>query len=57
VDNDPLQRFVAARDSGDTYEQPLAELRAGRKASHWLRLSPMTLFAGIARSSRSSSGC
>jgi uncharacterized protein (DUF1810 family) len=31
-----LQRFVAAQDSGRTYEQALAELRAGRKTSHWM---------------------
>jgi uncharacterized protein (DUF1810 family) len=33
---DPLQRFVAAQDSGGTYEAALAELRAGRKRSHWM---------------------
>jgi uncharacterized protein (DUF1810 family) len=31
-----LERFVAAQDSGDTYERALAELRAGRKTSHWM---------------------
>jgi uncharacterized protein (DUF1810 family) len=31
-----LQRFVAAQDSGGTYERAAAELRAGRKASHWM---------------------
>jgi uncharacterized protein (DUF1810 family) len=31
-----LQRFVDAQDSGGTYERALAELRAGRKASHWM---------------------
>ena len=31
-----LQRFVAAQDSRGTYEQALAELRAGRKTSHWM---------------------
>lgn len=30
-----LQRFVAAQGDG-TYEQALAELRAGRKTSHWM---------------------
>ncbi len=30
-----LQRFVDAQ-SGRTYEQALAELRAGRKTSHWM---------------------
>ncbi len=31
-----LARFVDAQDSGRTYEQALAELRAGRKTSHWM---------------------
>lgn len=31
-----LQRFVDAQDRGGTYEQALAELRAGRKTSHWI---------------------
>ena len=31
-----LQRFVDAQDDGGTYEQALAELRAGRKRSHWM---------------------
>ncbi len=31
-----LQRFVDAQDSGGTYERALAELRAGRKVSHWM---------------------
>lgn len=31
-----LQRFVEAQDQGGTYEQALAELRAGRKRSHWI---------------------
>jgi uncharacterized protein (DUF1810 family) len=31
-----LQRFVAAQDSGGSYERALAELRAGRKTSHWM---------------------
>lgn len=30
-----LQRFVAAQDGG-VYEQALAELRRGHKASHWM---------------------
>ena len=29
-----LERFVAAQE--DTYDQALAELRAGRKTSHWM---------------------
>jgi uncharacterized protein (DUF1810 family) len=31
-----LQRFLDAQDSGGTYEQALAELRAGAKRSHWM---------------------
>jgi len=31
-----LQRFVDAQDSGGTYDRALAELRAGRKDSHWM---------------------
>jgi uncharacterized protein (DUF1810 family) len=36
--NDPygLDRFVAAQDKGGTYATALAELRAGRKRSHWM---------------------
>ncbi|HWC47881.1 MAG TPA: DUF1810 domain-containing protein [Solirubrobacterales bacterium] len=31
-----LQRFVSAQDSGGTYTRALAELRQGRKTSHWM---------------------
>jgi len=31
-----LQRFVAAQDAGGAYERALAELRAGRKRTHWM---------------------
>lgn len=31
-----LQRFVEAQDEGGTYEGALAELRAGRKTTHWM---------------------
>ena len=31
-----LERFVDAQDSGGSYQQALAELRAGRKRSHWI---------------------
>jgi uncharacterized protein (DUF1810 family) len=31
-----LARFVAAQDAGGTYERAVAELRAGRKAGHWM---------------------
>jgi uncharacterized protein (DUF1810 family) len=38
VTGDPydLQRFVSAQDSGATYERAIAELRRGRKTSHWM---------------------
>ena len=31
-----LQRFVDAQDRGGTYDAALAELRAGRKSTHWM---------------------
>jgi uncharacterized protein (DUF1810 family) len=31
-----LRRFVVAQDQGGTYAAALAELRAGRKTSHWM---------------------
>jgi len=31
-----LQRFVDAQERGGTFDQALAELRAGRKTSHWM---------------------
>ena len=31
-----LQRFVDAQDRGGTYQEALAELRAGRKRTHWM---------------------
>jgi uncharacterized protein (DUF1810 family) len=31
-----LARFVAAQDTRGTYHQATAELRAGRKVSHWM---------------------
>ncbi len=31
-----LERFVTAQDQGGTYDQALAELRRGRKTSHWM---------------------
>ncbi len=31
-----LERFVTAQDEGGTYDDALAELRAGRKTSHWV---------------------
>ena len=31
-----LARFVAAQDAGGTYDRAVAELRRGRKQSHWM---------------------
>jgi uncharacterized protein (DUF1810 family) len=31
-----LDRFVAAQDAGDTFHAAVAELRDGRKRSHWM---------------------
>jgi uncharacterized protein (DUF1810 family) len=31
-----LERFVTAQDAGGTYDRATAELRAGRKATHWM---------------------
>ncbi|UZX03596.1 DUF1810 domain-containing protein [Arthrobacter sp. CDRTa11] len=31
-----LERFVAAQDSGGTYEQALSELQLGKKTGHWM---------------------
>ncbi len=36
MDHERLQRFVEAQDEGGTYERALAELRTGRKTSHWM---------------------
>jgi uncharacterized protein (DUF1810 family) len=46
----PLDRFVAAQDSGDTYNNALAELRAGAKTSHWMWFV-FPQVAGLGRSS------
>jgi uncharacterized protein (DUF1810 family) len=31
-----LERFVQAQDTGGTFQRAVAELRAGRKVSHWM---------------------
>ncbi len=36
ADAHDLQRFVDAQDQSGTYQAALAELRAGRKTSHWM---------------------
>ena len=45
-----LTRFVAAQDSGGTYDAALRELRAGRKTSHWMWFV-FPQVAGLGRSS------
>lgn len=36
MEHERLQRFVDAQHEGGAYERALAELRAGRKTSHWM---------------------
>ncbi len=45
-----LERFVRAQDDGETYATALAELRRGRKVSHWMWFVFPQL-AGLGRSS------
>ena len=45
-----LERFVRAQDGGGTYATALAELRRGRKVSHWMWFVFPQL-AGLGRSS------
>jgi uncharacterized protein (DUF1810 family) len=47
-----LRRFVQAQDEAGTYARALAELRAGRKTSHWIWFV-FPQFAGLGRSSMS----
>ena len=52
-----LERFVRAQDDGGTYEAAVAELRAGRKRSHWMWfVFPQVAGLGPARR-RSTSRC
>ncbi|GAB3685040.1 DUF1810 domain-containing protein [Angustibacter aerolatus] len=44
-----LQRFVDAQDDDGTYARALAELRAGRKQSHWMWFV-LPQLAGLGRS-------
>jgi uncharacterized protein (DUF1810 family) len=48
--HDDLERFLDAQDSRDTYAHALAELRSGRKTSHWMWFVFPQL-AGLGRSS------
>jgi uncharacterized protein (DUF1810 family) len=47
-----LQRFVAAQDDRGTYEAAVAELRSGRKLSHWMWFV-FPQIAGLGRSATS----
>lgn len=47
-----LDHFIAAQDAGDTYARALAELRRGRKSSHWMWFVFPQL-AGLGRSATS----
>jgi uncharacterized protein (DUF1810 family) len=47
-----LDRFLAAQDEGGTYDRALAELRRGRKTSHWMWFVFPQL-AGLGRSATS----
>src|SRR5690242_21827554 len=52
MNDDPhdLARFVRAQDDGGTYDRALAELRRGRKTSHWMWFV-FPQIAGLGRSS------
>lgn len=45
-----LARFVTAQDGGGTYQRAVAELRNGRKTSHWMWFV-FPQIAGLGRSS------
>jgi uncharacterized protein (DUF1810 family) len=48
-----LERFVAAQDSAGTYERAVAELRGGRKVSHWMWfVFPQIAGLGLSATSR-----
>src|SRR5215218_6554907 len=47
-----LERFVSAQDAGGTYARAVAELRRGRKTSHWMWFV-FPQIAGLGRSEMS----
>ncbi len=48
-----LERFVTAQDQGGTYDRALAELKRGRKTSHWMWfVSPQIAGLGQSPTSR-----
>ena len=53
TDGDALERFVSAQDTRGTYDAALAELRAGRKTSHWMWfVFPQLAGLGLSETSR-----
>ena len=50
--SDDLERFVAAQNAGGTYDRAIAELRRGRKTSHWMWFV-FPQIAGLGQSSMS----
>ncbi len=53
TDQDDLERFVKAQDARGTYDAALAELRAGRKTSHWMWfVFPQLAGLGLSETSR-----
>ena len=55
MSHDPydLERFVAAQNADNTYDRALAELRRGRKTSHWMWfVFPQIAGLGISAMSR-----
>ncbi|MDN3936918.1 DUF1810 domain-containing protein [Arthrobacter sp. YD4] len=51
--NYDLERFVTAQESGGTYRQALAELKAGAKRSHWMWfIFPQVAGLGMSATSR-----
>jgi len=48
-----LQRFAAAQEAGGMYERATAELRSGRKTSHWMWfIFPQIAGLGYSRTAR-----
>jgi uncharacterized protein (DUF1810 family) len=53
ADPHDLQRFVTAQDAGGTYQRAAAELRRGRKDSHWMWfIFPQIAGLGFSQASR-----
>jgi uncharacterized protein (DUF1810 family) len=52
MSNEELQRFVDAQNGGESFSRALAELRVGRKTSHWMWFV-FPQIAGLGRSEMS----